>query len=102
MVTATLCRDTSIAAYRSMGPRLSSQQRTIIAFLARHASRDYTRAELAEAIPMRLTSICGRVNELLKLHILIERPRRPDRHTGIAAHPVTLPPFQADMFGEAA
>jgi len=88
---------TSVDAYRAMGPRLGEQQRAIVAFLARHCARDWTRGELADAIPMRLSSCCGRVNELIALQILHESPRRPCRSTGRGAHPVKLAGAQLEL-----
>lgn len=77
----TAVADTSIAAYHAMRPRLGGQQNQVVGFLARNVHRDYTRSELAEATGMRLSSVCGRVAEL------IER-----RVTGVNAHPLRLAP----------
>lgn len=88
---------TSIDAYHSMGPKLGSQQKCIVAFLAKHCHRDYTRGEIAVETGMRLSSVCGRCAELIAAQILTEGPRRPDRFTGIAAHPVRLAPEQREL-----
>lgn len=88
---------TSIDAYKAMGPRLGRQQQVIVSYLAKNAHRDYTRAELAQYVGMRLSSVCGRVKELLDLHIVTECPRRPCSTTKINAHPVRLAPAQMDL-----
>jgi hypothetical protein len=89
-------RDTSIDAYRTV--RLGDQQHRIVAFLAKHAHTDFTRHELSVGTGISVNAVAGRVAELLKLQIIEERPRRPDRHTKVAAHPLTLAPLQAELF----
>ena len=81
-----------------MGPRLGAQQHAIIKFLAAHCERDYTRNELAEMLGIRISSACGRVKELLDMGVIEESPRRCDRYTGIASHPVKLRSLQAELF----
>ena len=86
--------DTSIAAYHAMGPKLGCQQSQVVGFLARNCHRDFTRAELAEAAGLRLSSVCGRVAELIERQMVTEGPRRPCRITGVNAHPLRLAPEQ--------
>ncbi len=93
----TAVADTSIAAYHAMRPRLGGQQNQVVGFLARNVHRDYTRSELAEATGMRLSSVCGRVAELIERQMLTEGPRRPCRCTGVNAHPLRLAPAQMDL-----
>lgn len=93
----TAVADTSIAAYHAMGPRLGVQQNQVVGLLARNVHRDYTRSEIAEATGMRLSSVCGRVAELLERQMLTEGPRRPCRVTGVNAHPLRLAPAQMDL-----
>ena len=96
--------DTSVDAYRAFraSPKLSRQQARIVEYLAAHPKQDFTRGELAGALGMRLSSVCGRVAELLHpesaLATLMELPRRPCRITRIAAHPVRLSPAQRGLF----
>jgi hypothetical protein len=96
----TTARTTSIEAYGAfvMGPKLADQQRTIVAFLAKHCHRDFTRNELAEGTGLRLASVCGRVHELLAAGTIEECARRPDRITGVNAHALRLTPLQAELF----
>lgn len=90
--------DTSRDAYRvhRESGELGAQQRRVMIFFHTHGG-EHTRSELAAKIGMRLSSVCGRVNELIKLGYLVEDPRRPCRETSISAHPVRLPPRQMDL-----
>jgi hypothetical protein len=98
----TAVRDVSIESYHVMGPKLGEQQRRIVSYLAKYAHRDFTRAELAEGLGLPVSSVCGRVKELMQAHILVEGQRRPDRRTGIASHPLRLAPAQQALDLEAA
>lgn len=90
--------DTSRDAYRDHrdSGELGAQQRQIMKFYHLEGG-DFTRSELAEKLGMRLSSVCGRVHELIKLGYLVEGARRRCRVTGIHAHPVRLPPRQMEM-----
>lgn len=94
----TQIASTSIDAYRSLGPKLGHQQAIIVAYISRNCHRDFTRCELAEATGLRLSSVCGRVAELLKAQTIVEGVRRPCRVTGVSAHPLRLasPLFELD------
>jgi DNA-binding IclR family transcriptional regulator len=67
---------------------------------------EYTRSELAKRTGIRLSSICGRVSELIALGYLEEAGRRRCTETGRSAHPVriSLPkqPQQLDLLGATA
>lgn len=84
--------DTSLDAYREHRDSgdLGAQQRQIMKFYHLEGG-EFTRSELAEKLGMRLSSVCGRVHELIKLGYLVEGARRPCKVTRIAAHPVKLP-----------
>jgi len=90
--------DTSLEAYREhrKSGELGAQQRKVMLFFHMKGG-EHTRAELAERIPMRLSSVCGRVNELLEMGYLVEGSRRPCKSTGRNAHPLKLPPRQMDL-----
>lgn len=45
---------------------LAKQQKRIVEFLAAHPEDDFTRKEIAAAIGMEHSTVCGRVNELLE------------------------------------
>ena len=81
-------RDTSIEAYHDMkgSGELSVRQQEVLAALER--GRDYSRAEIAMASGLRLSSVCGRVNELIKLGRIAEAPIRACKVTGRTVHPV--------------
>lgn len=88
---------TSRDAYHAFAPEFPRQQRVIVDFLASHPG-DYTRAELAERTGLRLSSVCGRVNELLERGAVQERSRRPCSITGVSAHALRLAPAQQELF----
>lgn len=90
--------DTSRDAYEShrASGELGAQQRKVMLFFHTHGG-EHTRSEVAAKVGMRLSSVCGRVNELIKLGYLVEGPRRPCRETNINAHPVKLPPRQMEL-----
>lgn len=89
--------DTSLDAYREHrdSGELGAQQKKIMLFYHLEGG-EFTRSELAEKIGMRLSSVCGRVFELLDMGYLVEGARRPCKVTGINAHPVKLPPRQLE------
>jgi len=59
-----------------------------------------TRSEISEETKIRMSSVCGRVNELMQAGLLAENERRKCRITGELAHPVRVPVFtQQDLFG---
>lgn len=83
---------TSIENYRAHreSGKLGDQAREIVEFLARHTDRDWSRAELAEALDLRLSSVCGRVNELLHSQHAEAAPARACQITGKKVNPVRL------------
>lgn len=50
-----------------------------------------TRSELSDYTGIRLSSVCGRVNELIQAGLLTEYPRRNCQITNEPAHPVGVP-----------
>ncbi len=90
--------ETSLDNYREHrdSGKLGEQQRRVMLFFHMRGG-EHTRSELAEKIPMRLSSVCGRVNELIALGYLDEAARRQCRVTGKSAHPVRLPPRQLSL-----
>ena len=65
------------------------------------SSSGWTRAEISEHMGIRMSSVCGRVKELLDANLLVEGPRRTCTVTGEAAHPVHRhdQQQQSDLFG---
>lgn len=90
--------DTSLDAYREHqdSGELGAQQKRIMIFFHTKGG-EHTRSEISQLIGMRLSSVCGRVNELIKLGYLIECARRPCKVTRIQAHPVKLPLLQMQL-----
>ena len=56
-----------------------------------------TRSEISARTGIRLSSVCGRVNELIKAGLLEESPRRDCRITNEPAHPVGTK-MQGELF----
>ena len=83
---------TSIEAYREhrSSGKLGDQAREIVEFLALRTDRDWSRAELSEEMGLRLSSVCGRVNELLHSGHIEAAPNRACTVTGKKINPVRL------------
>ena len=90
---------TSRDAYAAfiLGPELGRQQRTVVDVLGNHPG-GMTRAEIAQASGLRLSSVCGRVGELLERGAVEEAARRPCSVTGISAHVLRLARVQRELF----
>lgn len=83
--------ETSVLAYRhhEKTGKLSAQCQHILACL--NPGRDYSRRELIAITDMELSSITGRVNELVGVGLLVELAPRKCRLTGRSITPVALP-----------
>lgn len=80
-----------------LGPELPRQQRAVVDVLTAHPG-GMTRAEIADAAHIRLSSTCGRVSELLERGVLEECARRPCSVTGVSAHVLRLARVQQELF----
>lgn len=75
---------TSIEAYaklKSTG-RARVKATQIVEFLALHTDRDFSRSELADALGMRLSTVCGQVCPMLRSSTLVAGPTRKCQITG--------------------
>lgn len=83
-------RDTSIAAHieHKASGKLGAQEQRILEFL-RIRQFGLTRNEIAHALNLRLSSVCGRVNTLIKAGVARDEPRRACTITGTNSHVVT-------------
>lgn len=93
--------DSSLIAYDKVreNGKLPAQQQKIVDFLGWWPGFDFTRKEINARTKIELSSVCGRVNELIKRGVLEEMPLRRCRVTGESAHPVRLvPPPKTDLF----
>ena len=85
-----MVRDTSIDAYHKLkqdGKRIP-QWMCVIHTLRR--GEGLTRGEIAQLSGMRLSSVCGRVNELIQENVLADGARRKCQITDESAHVVKL------------
>lgn len=87
---------TSLQNYRQHRDegRISAQCMEILRYVDDKPGKDFSRAEISEALDMRLSSVCGRVNELLKDGYLESTPHtRHCQVTGKTVHPVRARPL---------
>ena len=83
---------TSIENYkihRSSG-KLGAQSMEILRFMETYPDRDWSRAEIAEHLDMRLSSVCGRVNEMIHSGDLLPSSNRRCYVTNKTVCPVRL------------
>lgn len=76
----------ALAEHKETG-KLGAQQQKVFSVLTR-TGMAFTRAELAARTGLPVSSICGRVRELLDLRVIVEDSRRPCAVTGKSAHAV--------------
>ena len=88
-MTAATTSIENYKVHRSSG-RLGAQAREIVEFMALHTDRDWSRAELSEALDLRLSSVCGRVNELIQSKHLQPQQARRCQITAKTVSPVRL------------
>ena len=90
---------TSLEAYGAfiLGDALPRQQKQIVDFLASRPG-GHTRNEIAQGTGLRLSSVTGRIHELLERGTVQEVSRRPCSITGVASHVVRLAPVQRALF----
>lgn len=62
--------------------KLGAQESAILEFVDRHQWRDWTHSELAQATGFPLSSVCGRVNTLVRDRLVNAMPKRVCRITG--------------------
>lgn len=87
-----MVRTISIDAYHEhlkSGKALKQWQKI---YAAMKLYKPLTRSELSDATGIRLSSVCGRVNELIEAGLVVEHERRKCTVTGRAAHPVGIAP----------
>lgn len=83
--------DTSRQAYYEHEDegKIGKQCRLILSKMRK--GKDYSRREIAKEFGLELSSVCGRVNELLAIGLLQELESRPCKVTNKTIHPVRLP-----------
>lgn len=81
---------TSIENYHAhkRSGRLGAQAQQILDFLQQNWTQNWSRMEIAERLSLRLSSVCGRVNELVEAGLVEERAERPCSMTGKTIKPV--------------
>ncbi len=83
--------DTSLMAYhRVVALGITADQQLLILKALAKAGEPLTRSELSVKSGVKLSSVCGAVNALVKDGHLIELDWRTCRETGYQAHPLAL------------
>lgn len=70
--------------------KVGTQKERVLAFLRANQYHNFSRAELAKELGLPLSSICGRVNELMETGVISERPQRLCAITGNTINPVRV------------
>lgn len=86
-----MVRDSSWYAYDKLfkqGKRIPQWMKVILA--VRMSKNGLTRAEIQSNTGLRLSSVCGRVNELIKERVLCDHETRKCRETGEKVHVVKM------------
>jgi hypothetical protein len=80
--------NTSIEAYdeHKAAGKVGAQAHMILGIL--NSDQNYSRREIAKVAGIELSSVCGRVNELLAVGLLVEDPKRKCSVTGKTINPV--------------
>jgi DNA-binding IclR family transcriptional regulator len=79
---------TSVMAYKEHKAVGKVGAQCIHIFDAMQFDKDYSRRELAKLTGLELSSVCGRVNEMLESGMLQENNSRKCQITGKTIHPV--------------
>lgn len=83
---------TSEAAAASVEEHVEAQAERIVAFLRERGPYGATREEIAIALGIRLSSVCGRVARLMALHEIRESTRKRATSSGREAFVLVLMP----------
>lgn len=70
--------------------KLGAQAQQILDFLKSNWTKNWSRLEIAASLDLRLSSVCGRINELIEARLVEERPERPCSITGKTVKPVRV------------
>jgi hypothetical protein len=80
--------DTSIQAYHNHRSEGKVGKQALCIFDSMQFGKDYSRRELVALTRIELSSICGRVNELVQVGLLKEAAKRKCKITGKTIIPV--------------
>jgi predicted transcriptional regulator len=88
--------ETAINSFHAHHSKSAVQHQIILDFLS--AGGDYSINELAKALGMGNNVVSGRLNELLKLKLIVECEHRKDRYSNVMCRPVALKKTQLELF----
>ena len=87
---------TAIDSFHQHHSKSAVQHQIILDFLS--AGGDYSINELAKALGMGNNVVSGRLNEMLKLKLIVECEHRKDRYSNVMCRPVALKKTQLELF----
>lgn len=83
--------ETSLIAHREYVSSGAASRQAKRLLEAMQDGRDYSRRELALMAGIELCSVCGLVNKLVRIGVLVELPARNCKVTGRTVNPVAKP-----------
>ena len=88
--------ETAIDSYHAHHSKSAVQHQIILDFLS--SGGDYSINELAKALGMGNNVVSGRLNEMLKLKLIVECEHRKDRYSNVMCRPVAIATKQLEIF----
>lgn len=73
------------SSYHETRPKHTAQRQLVFRYIQKLDEVGATRHEIAEALGLPLSSVCGRVNELLTLGDVVETDQRRSKRTVVVA-----------------
>lgn len=70
--------------------KANKRRHEILAYMALHPGQTFTRSELADLIPMRLSTVCGQINPLMREGEVVTVGRRRCTVTGEVVNELRL------------
>ena len=88
--------ETAIDSYHAHHSKSAVQHQIILDFLS--SGGDYSINELAKALNWQNSTVSARLNEMLKLKLIVECEHRKDRYSNVMCRPVALKKTQLELF----
>ena len=91
--------ETAIDSFHAHHSKSAVQHQLILDFIASEFNVfDWSINELAHAMGWRHSTLSARLNEMLKLKLIVEAPRRKDRYSNVMCRPIALATKQLELF----
>ena len=88
--------ETAINSFHAHHSKSAVQHQLILDFLS--AGGDYSINELAKALNWQNSTVSARLNEMLKLKLIVECEHRKDRYSNVRCRPVAIATKQLELF----